>query len=382
MDFNLTQEQQALLDAAQKFSAEKLAPYAGQWDEQEHFPLDVFKQAASLGFSAIYLPEKSGGAGLGRLDGALLFSALARGCISSAAYLSVHNMVLWALEHYAQDAIKKKWFPKLIAMESLGSYCLTEPNAGSDAASLQTKAEKTADGYVLTGSKNFITAGGVSDIYVVMARTGGPGAGGISAFLVERGAKGLSFGKPEQKMGWRSQPTTSLHMDRVAVPQSHLLGQEGDGFKIAMRALDGGRINIAACSLGGAEAAMNMAASYMHQRKQFGKNLTEFQALQFKIADMASKLDAAKLLTYRAAVAMDQGDPAAPQYCAMAKKFASEAAYAIADEALQIHGGYGYIREYGVERILRDLRVNRILEGSNEIMRMIIARKVLESFAA
>lgn len=382
MDFQLSSDQRALQDMAQKFSREKLAPKAGEWDEKEYFPLDVLNEAASLGFAGTYVPENYGGSSLSRLDAAIIFEALSHGCISTAAYLSVHNMVAWILAEYGSDAHKKHFLPRMTSMKSLGSYCLTEPGAGSDAASLKTKAVKDGGDYIVTGNKTFITAGGTSEIYVVMARTGGEDAKGISAILLEKGMKGLSFGKPEQKMGWRSQPTNSMTMESVRVPQSNLLGKEGDGFKIAMKALDGGRINIAACSLGGAQAALDMAANYSEGRQQFGKKISEFQANQFKIANMAIALDAARLMTYRAAQSFDSKNPNLTLHAAMAKKFASEAAFSIADEALQLHGGYGYIREYQVERILRDLRVHRILEGTNEIMQMIIARKVLETYAA
>ncbi|TAH36569.1 MAG: acyl-CoA dehydrogenase [Alphaproteobacteria bacterium] len=382
MDFQLSSDQRALQDMAQKFSREKLAPKAGEWDEKEHFPLDVLAQSASLGFAGTYVPENYGGSGLSRLDAAIIFESLSHGCISTAAYLSVHNMVAWILAEYGSEDHKKHFLPRMTSMQALGSYCLTEPGAGSDAASLKTKAVKDGGDYVITGNKTFITAGGTSEIYVVMARTGEEGPNGISAIVLEKGMKGLSFGKPEQKMGWRSQPTNSMTMESVRVPQRNLLGKEGDGFKIAMKALDGGRINIAACSLGGAKAAMDMAMGYAESRKQFGRKIMDFQANQFKFANMAIALDAARLMTYRAAQSFDSKNPDLTLHAAMAKKFASEAAFNIADEALQLHGGYGYIREYQVERILRDLRVHRILEGTNEIMQLIIARKVLETYAA
>ncbi len=381
MNFTLSPEQTALQEMARKFASEKLFPFAGQWDEQEHFPMDVLRDAAALGFTGLYLPEQYGGSALTRLDAAIIFESLAAGCVSTTAFLTVHNMVSWIIEQYAQTDVKKHFLPKMAGLQAMGSYCLTESGSGSDAASLKTKAIKDGGDYIITGNKVFITAGGVSDVYVVMARTGGDGAGGISAILVEKGAKGLSFGKPEQKMGWRNQATNSMNLDGVRVPQTNLLGKEGDGFKIAMRALDGGRINIAACSLGGAQSALDLAGRYVHERKQFGKKLSEFQALQFKIANMAIQLDAARLLTYRAAQSLDDADPNAALHSAMAKKFASEAAFAIADESLQLHGGYGYVREYQIERIFRDLRVNRILEGTNEIMQLIVARKILEQYA-
>lgn len=381
MNFDFTPEQSALQDMARKFSAEKLAPFAGEWDEKEQFPMDTVREAAQIGFGGIYIAESFGGVGLGRLDGAIIFEALAAGCISTTAYLTVHNMVAWMIENYAAADLKKHYLPRLCRLDSMGSYCLTEPGAGSDAASLKTKAVLQGGDYVISGSKCFITMGGVSDVYIVMARTGGDGASGVSAFLVPKDSKGLSFGKPEKKMGWRNQPTVTVNLDNVRVPKNNLLGKEGEGFKIAMRALDGGRINIAACSIGGAGAALDASLSYTHSRKQFGKRLTEFQALQFKLADMATNLEAARLMTYRAAAAFDTNDTKLSLYGAMAKQFASEAAFRIADEAVQLHGGYGYIRDYPVERILRDLRVNRILEGTNEIMRVIISRKILDEAA-
>ncbi len=381
MNFQFSTDQLALEDTARRFAQEKLKPYAAAWDRDEYFPIPVLADAAKCGFAGIYIPESLGGSGLSRQDGAIIFAALAEGCISSAAYLTVHNMVAWAINEYATTEIKKKFLPKMMSMESLGSYCLTEAGSGSDAAALKTTAKKDSNGFIIDGNKTFITAGGVSDVYIVMARTGGQGADGISAFLVEKDSPGVSFGKKEQKMGWRSQPTTTVNFDSVRVPHAQMLGAEGEGFKIAMRALDGGRVNIAACSLGGAKAALDLAANYMHQRAQFGKKLTEFQSLQFKIANMAIQLDAARLLTFRAAASLDAKNPDAGLHCAMAKKFASDAAFQIADEALQLHGGYGYIADYEIERIFRDLRVHRILEGTNEIMQMIISRKVLGAYA-
>ncbi|MGD9650398.1 MAG: acyl-CoA dehydrogenase family protein [Dongiaceae bacterium] len=377
MDFSLTPEQTALVETARQFAAEKLAPYAGEWDQRFIFPLETYREAAKLGFASIYVQEKWGGSQLSRLDAALIFEQLAMGCISTAAFLTVHNMVSRVVQEYGGDALQKRYLPKLAPMEWLGSYCLTEPEYGSDAASLQTKAVKKGDRYIINGTKAFISGGGVSDLYIVMARTGGPGAEGISAILVEKNTKGVSFGKPEHKMGWRSQPTTTVSFDNAEVPAENLLSKEGEGFKIAMKALDGGRVNIASCSLGGAQACMNLSKDYLTARKQFGKELREFQALQFKYADMATELEAARLLTYRAAAALDKDDQNASLYAAMAKRFASDAAFAIADAAMQLHGGYGYIREYQVERYFRDLRVHQILEGTNEIMRLVIARKSL-----
>lgn len=377
MDFNLTAEQSALQKMARDFATANIAPHAAAWDREGYFPIPVFQQAAALGLGNIFIPEALGGSGLGRLDGAVVFEALATACVSTAAYMTVHNMVAWIIAAYAKPAIAEKLLPRMHTMQDLGSYCLTEPGAGSDAASLTTKAEDKGDYFSITGTKSFITAGGVSEIFIVMARTGGAGAGGISAFIADKSMPGISFGAPEHKMGWRNQPTVVVNFDAVRVPKDNLLGELGQGFKIAMRALDGGRVNIAATSLGGAESALALATQYAQTRRQFGKTLAEFQATQFKIAAMATQLTAARLLTYRAAQALDAQAADATMLCAMAKKFASETAFAIADEALQLHGGYGYLQDYPIERFFRDLRVNRILEGTNEIMSLIISREYL-----
>lgn len=375
MDFTLSAEQHALQEMARNFANSEIAPHAAKWDQTAHFPLDCFKKGAALGMGGMFVREQLGGSQLSRLDGALVFEALAAGCVSTAAYFTVHNMVAWIIDTFARPEIAAAYLSAMNGMEHLGSYCLTEPNAGSDAASLMTKAEEKGDHYLLNGTKSFITAGGASQVYIVMARTGAAGAGGISAFVIDKSMPGISFGAPEHKMGWRNQPTVVVNFDNVRVPKTHLLGQLGEGFKIAMRALDGGRVNIAATSLGGATAALKLADDYARTRQQFGKPLRDFQATQFKIATMATQLHAARLLSYRAATALDTNDPQATMHCAMAKKFASEAAFAIADEALQFHGGYGYLQDYPIERIFRDLRINRILEGTNEIMNIIIARE-------
>ncbi len=377
MNFTLTTEQQALQETAAQFAARHLAPFAAEWDAQKHFPIPTLRAAAELGFAALYCKEEHGGSGLSRLDAAILFEELSAGCVSTAAYLSIHNMVTWMIDHYAAPELRARFVPRLATMELLASYCLTEPNSGSDAAALSTTAKREGDYYVLNGSKAFISGGGVSDVYLCMVRTGEAGPKGISCLLVEKNSKGLSFGKQEEKLGWHSQPTAMLLFDNCRVPVSHLVGAEGQGFSMAMKALDGGRINIAACSLGGAKAALTAAQSYMQQRTQFGRTLAEFQALQFKLADMATELEAARLMVQRAAAALDANAPQATLYCAMAKRFATDMGFAVADAALQLHGGYGYLRDFPLERIFRDVRVHQILEGTNEIMRLIIARKLL-----
>ncbi|MQP66630.1 acyl-CoA dehydrogenase [Niveispirillum sp. SYP-B3756] len=378
MDFDLTEDQRAIQDLARGFAAEHMAPFAADWDENQIFPVAVLRKAAELGFAGLYCRDQFGGTGLGRLDAAILFEELSAACPSTAAYLSIHNMAAWMIDTFGNEEQRAKWLPDLFSMAHFASYCLTEPGAGSDAASLRTRAERDGDHYVLNGSKAFISGGGTSDIYVVMVRTGGPGPKGISCLVVEKGTPGLSFGKKERKMGWNSQPTAPVIFEDCRVPVANRLGAEGDGFKIAMKGLDGGRLNIASCSLGGARACLDAAKAHMDLRQQFGKKLNEFQALQFKLADMATELDAARLMVHRGAVALDAGHAEATTWCAMAKRFATDAGFQIANDALQLHGGYGYIREYPVERILRDLRVHQILEGTNEIMRVIIARRLLQ----
>ncbi len=378
MHFALTDEQTAIQETALAFAKERIAPFAGRWDEEGHFPVDVIRETAPLGMAAIYVPAEKGGSGLSRLDGALIFEALAYGCPAISSYISIHNMVAWMVGRYGTDDQIAAWMPKLASMEWLSSYCLTEPGAGSDAAALATRAERQGDHYILNGTKQFISGAGVSDFYFVFARTGGEGASGVSAFVVFKDTPGLSFGANERKMGWNAQPTRQVIMENVKVPASHLVGGvEGQGFKFAMSGLDGGRINIGACSLGPAWAALDKARDYMHERKAFGRQIADFQALQFKIADMATDLEAARLMIYRAADALDRADPQASMYSAMAKRYATDLGFEIVNQALQIHGGYGYLKDYGLEKLVRDLRVHQILEGTNEIMRVVISRKVL-----
>ena len=377
--FELTEDQRTIQETVQEFAAEQLAPKAVEWDQQKHFPTDVLRAAGTLGLGGVYVDEAVGGSGLSRFDSVLIFEALATGDPSIAAYVSIHNMVAGMIDRFGDDEQRRRWLPDLCAMDRLGSYCLTEPEAGSDAAALQTRAVRDGDHYVLDGVKQFISGSGSSDVYVVMARTGEPGARGISTFVVEGGTPGLSFGPNEQKMGWNAQPTRQVVFEGVRVPVGNRLGEEGIGFKIAMAGLDGGRLSIAACSLGGAQAALDKSLGYVRERSAFGSKLSEFQVVQFKLADMATELEAARTLLWRAAWALDVGDPAATRLCAMAKRLATDAGFAVANEALQIHGGYGYLAEYGLEKIVRDLRVHQILEGTNEIMRLIISRGLLAS---
>ena len=377
MDFNLSDDQRAIQDAAQAFAAAELAPHSARWDEEAHFPVDVLRKAAALGFAGLYVREDVGGSALGRLDASLVFEQLSYGDVSTAAFLSIHNMASWMIDRFGSDDLRARYLPRMTTMELIASYCLTEPGSGSDAAALTTSAKRDGDHYVLNGAKAFISGAGVSDVYVVMARTGDPGPKGVSAFVVERDWAGVSFGAPERKMGWNSQPTAQVNLDGVRAPESNRLGGEGEGFRFAMAGLDGGRINIASCSLGGAGLALDTAKAYLETRKQFGQPLKDFQALQFRLADMATELDAARLMARRAAHALDSRDPKATQYCAMAKRFATDAGFDVANQALQLLGGYGYLRDYPLERIVRDLRVHQILEGTNEIMRVIIARELL-----
>ncbi len=377
MDFSLTDTQQALRQAARDFAASRLAPGAAEWDAQELFPVDVIHEAGELGFCGLYTPQEQHGLGLSRLDAVLIFEALSAGCTSTAAYLSIHNMVSWMVGTFGGDALRSAWCRSLATGQRLASYCLTEPGAGSDAASLGTRAARDGDSYVLSGTKVFISGAGATDLLVVMARTGGSGPGGISSLAVPAESPGISYGRKEAKMGWNSQPTRSVTFDGVRVPADNRLGDEGAGFRIAMKALDGGRLNIAACSLGTADAALQTARRYLTERRQFGHALSEFQALQFRLADMATELTAARQMLYFAAWKLDQGDADATTYCAMAKRFVTDACFRICNEALQLHGGYGYIREYPLERHVRDVRVHQILEGTNEVMRLIIARRLL-----
>ena len=376
--FGLNEDQQAFREAARDFADKELAPYAAQWDAEGHFPREAIARAAELGFCGLYTAEDVGGLGMRRLDAAVVFEELATVDPSTSAFISIHNMATWLIAAYAGEAVRAHWGPLLTSGEKLASYCLTEPGAGSDAGSLKTRAVREGDEYVLDGSKAFISGAGATDVLVVMARTGGEGPRGISAFVVPADAPGITYGRKEEKMGWNSQPTRAVTFEGVRIPASHLLGSEGEGFRIAMKALDGGRINIAACSLGAAQGAFDAARRYMGERRQFGKKLADFQALQFKLADMATQLVAARQMVHTAARKLDADAPDKTVWCAMAKRFATDAGFAICDEALQIHGGYGYIREYPVERLLRDSRVHRILEGTNEVMRVIVARHLLE----
>ena len=378
MNFNLNEDQQAFADVAAQFARQALAPYAAQWDKDHTFPVDTLRQAGELGFCGLYTPEEDGGLGLSRLDASIIFEQLAMGCTATTAMLTIHNMATWMLASYGQASVKEAWLSDLVSGNKLASYCLTEPGAGSDAASLITKAERQGEQYVLSGSKVFISGAGSTDLLIVMARTANNGAKGISAFAVPADAAGISYGKPEEKMGWNAQPTRMITFDNVSIPASHLLGEEGQGFTFAMKGLDGGRINIATCSIGTAQQALNTARDYMHERQQFGKPLAAFQALQFKLADMATELVAARQLVRLAAFKLDEQDPLATAYCAMAKRFATDVGFTVCNEALQIHGGYGYIKEYPLERHVRDVRVHQILEGTNEIMRLIISRSVLQ----
>ncbi|MFV8407784.1 acyl-CoA dehydrogenase family protein [Vibrio harveyi] len=382
MDFELNEDQRMFADTAQQFAAERLAPMAAEWDEKQIFPKDILREAGELGFLSLYTPEEQGGLGLSRLDASIIFEQLSMGCTSTTAFMTIHNMVTWMVASFATDEVKDTFCPKLITGEFLGSYCLTEPNAGSDAASLTTSATKQGDNYILNGGKTFISGAGDTDVLVVMARTGDAGAKGVSAFVVPADADGISYGRKEPKMGWNSQPTRAVTFDNVSIPVSHLLGEEGQGFVFAMKGLDGGRINIATCSVGTAQQALNQAAQYMQERKQFGKSLAQFQALQFKVADMATELVAARQLVRYAASKLDRGDPDATTYCAMAKRFATDVGFQVCDQALQLYGGYGYIKEYPMERYFRDVRVHQILEGTNEIMRLIIARRLLAEESA
>ncbi|EHR0571053.1 acyl-CoA dehydrogenase family protein [Vibrio parahaemolyticus] len=382
MDFELNEDQRAFADTAQQFSLERLAPMAAEWDEKQNFPKDVLREAGELGFLSLYTPEAHGGLGLSRLDASIVFEQLSMGCTSTTAFMTIHNMVSWMVASFATEDVRAKYCPKLVTGEWLGSYCLTEPNAGSDAASLTTTASKKGDTYVLNGGKAFISGAGETDVLVVMARTGEAGAKGVSAFVVPAQADGISYGRKEPKMGWNSQPTRAVTFENVVIPASHLLGEEGQGFIFAMKGLDGGRINIATCSVGTAQQALNQATQYMQERKQFGKSLAQFQALQFKLADMATELVAARQLVRYAASKLDRDDSDATTYCAMSKRFATDVGFQICDQALQIYGGYGYIKEYPMERYFRDVRVHQILEGTNEIMRLIIARRLLSETSA
>ncbi|MEO0549683.1 MAG: acyl-CoA dehydrogenase family protein [Pseudomonadota bacterium] len=375
----LTEEQTLITDMARAFAFERLRPNAEQWDREKALDRDVLEDLSELGFGGIYTQEQFGGSGLGRLDAVLIFEQLSKGCVSHATFLSIHNMATWMIDRFASDELRQRFVPDLVAGKKIVSYCLTEPGAGSDAAKLKTRAETTQNGYVLNGAKVFISGAGFSDTYLVMARTSNDGAKGVSAFVVEKDAPGLSFGKNEEKMGWRAQPTAMVNFDDCEIPKSNLIGKEGEGFKYAMAGLDGGRINIAACSLGGAQDALNRALDYAQDRKQFGRAISEFQAIQFKLADMETELQAARALLYQAATKLDAKTGDASKFCAMAKRFVTDTGFKVANDALQIHGGYGYLADYEVERIVRDLRVHQILEGTNEIMRVIVSRALIGS---
>ncbi|HRJ64323.1 acyl-CoA dehydrogenase family protein [uncultured Brevundimonas sp.] len=377
MDFALNDDQRAIQDAARQFAEAELAQHSAEWDETKHFPVDIMRLAAEMGFCGIYTGEAHGGMALGRVEAALIFEELSRGDVSTAAFISIHNMATWMIDKFGSDDLRGRYVSSLVTMEKIASYCLTEPGSGSDAAGLRTTAKRDGDHWVLNGSKAFISGAGTSDVYVVMARTGADGPKGISTFVVEKDAPGLSFGAQEKKMGWNSQPTAIVAFDDCRVPAANLLGKEGDGFRYAMMGLDGGRLNIAACSLGGARLALETTQAYVTTRKQFGRPLSDFQNTQFKLADMATQLEACRLMVLRGAWAIDTNHPEKTKWCAMAKRMTTDACFQIADEALQLHGGYGYLKDYPLERIVRDLRVHRILEGTNEIMRVITAREML-----
>ncbi|WP_207541091.1 acyl-CoA dehydrogenase family protein [Sabulicella rubraurantiaca] len=377
--FELPEATCELQSVALDFARERLAPQALEWDRERHFPVEVLREAAGLGMAGLYVREESGGAGLTRLDAAVVFEALATGCPTISAFLSIHNMVAWMIDRWGSEAQRAAQLPTLLTMERIASYCLTEPGAGSDAAALSTRARRDNEGWVLDGAKQFISGAGTSDLYLTMARTGGPGADGVSALLVEKDTPGVSFGANERKMGWNAQPTRQVNFEGARVPADALLGEEGQGFRYAMAGLDGGRLNIAACSLGGAQAALDIALAYVKERRAFGRPVADFQATQFRLADMATELEAARAMLWRACAKLDARSPDATRFCAMAKRFVTDTGHRVADEALQLLGGYGYLADYGIEKIVRDLRVHRILEGTNEIMRVIVARQMLKA---
>jgi len=378
MDFDLSDDQRAFQDMARQFAAEQMAPHAAEWDRESIFPIEALRAAAALGFGGIYVRDDVGGSALSRLDATIIFEELAAACTSTVAYISIHNMAAWMIDSFGDDAQRRRWLPDLCAMRTFASYCLTEPNAGSDAASLRTRAVRDGDDYVLNGTKAFISGGGSSDVYVCMVRTGDDGPGGISCLVVEKDTPGLSFGAQEKKLGWHSQPTAMVVFDDCRVPVANRIGAESEGFKIAMQGLDGGRLNIAACSLGGARACLEASLEHLGIRKQFGRELAQFQALQFRIADMATALEAGRLMVRQAAAKVDAKAADATTSAAMAKRFATDAGFDVVNQALQLHGGYGYLMDYPIERFLRDVRVHQILEGTNEIMRVIIARELLQ----
>ncbi|QMV64995.1 acyl-CoA dehydrogenase family protein [Pseudomonas berkeleyensis] len=378
MDFELSDEQRLLTDSARAFATRELAPHAADWDRDHHFPVEVIRRAAEQGYLALYIAEEDGGLGLSRLSSSLIFEHLAAGCVATTAYLTIHNMATWMLASFADQALKDAWLPGLISGQSLASYCLTEPDAGSDAANLRTRARRDGDDYVIDGSKCFISGAGSTDVLIVMARSGEDGAKGISCFLVPADAPGVRYGRNEDKMGWKAQPTRTITFEGVRIPASNRIGPEGEGFVYAMKGLDGGRLNIASCSLGAAQAALEQSLRYVEERKQFGKPLSQFQALQFKLADMLTDLTASRQMVRLAAHKLDHEHGEASLYCAMAKRFATDHCFNVCNEALQLHGGYGYLNDYPLERWVRDARVHQILEGTNEIMRVIIARRLLQ----
>jgi alkylation response protein AidB-like acyl-CoA dehydrogenase len=378
MDFELSDEQRLLVDSARAFASRELTPHAADWDRDHHFPVDVIKRGAEQGYLALYIPEEDGGLGLSRLSASLIFEQLSAGCIATTAFFTIHNMASWMLASFADAALKQQWLPRLVSGELLASYCLTEPDAGSDAAHLRTRAKRDGEHYVIDGSKCFISGAGSTDVLIVMARTGDEGAKGISCFVVPADAEGVKYGRNELKMGWRAQPTRSISFEGVRIHASQRIGPEGQGFVYAMKGLDGGRINIASCSLGAAQAALEQSLRYVEERKQFGKTLSHFQALQFKLADMLTDLTASRQMVRLAAHKLDHQHGEASLYCAMAKRFATDHCFNLCNDALQLHGGYGYLNDYPLERWVRDSRVHQILEGTNEIMRVIIARRLLE----
>jgi alkylation response protein AidB-like acyl-CoA dehydrogenase len=378
MAAELTEEQGAIHEMALEFAKTKLAPFALEWDEKKSFPIETLREAAALGMGGVTVSEALGGSGLGRIEATIIFEALATGCPSIAAFLSIHNMAVWMIDAFGSRDLRERVVPDLASMASIASYCLTEPGAGSDAAALQTRATRDGDDYVVNGTKQFISGAGTSDWYVLMTRTGGSGPSGITALAIHASCPGLTFGGNERKMGWNAQPTRQVILEDCRVPVANRLGVEGEGFRIAMRGLDGGRLNIGACSIGGAQGALDRTLNYMSQRKAFGKSIDQFQALQFRLADMATQLEAARALLHKAARRLDARDPDATRLVAMAKRFATDVGFHVADEALQLHGGYGYLAEYGIEKIVRDLRAHRILEGTNEVMRLIIARGLID----
>ena len=377
MQFDLTDDQREIQEVARRFTADRITPFASQWDEDHVFPRDTIREAAALGFGSIYVSEASGGIGLGRMEAALIMEAMAYGCPSTSAFISIHNMAAWMIDSFGDADVKARYLPSLLPMDHIASYCLTEPGSGSDAAAMRTSAVRDGDDYVVTGNKAFISGAGENEVYVTMVRTGGPGATGISCLVIDKAMAGVSFGAPERKLGWHSQPTAQVNFDGVRVPVANRLGAEGEGFKIAMAGLDGGRLNIGACSLGGGQRCLDEAIGYTRQRSQFGKAVVDFQATQFKLADMETDLQAARTLLYAAAAKVGAGAPDKTKFAAMAKRLATDTGSAVANHALQLHGGYGYLMDYPVERFFRDLRVHQILEGTNEIMRVIIARELL-----